>query len=75
MTGWGWHLEVMFNKMVSSNRKFEFNFFLLFIKLYSAATKGMELQLPRFSVAGFRDYTGSIRRHREGCRQEASLVL
>lgn len=55
MTGWGWHLKVMFNKMVSSNRKFEFNFFLLFIKLYSAATKGMELQLPRFSVAGFRD--------------------
>lgn len=41
--------------------------------MYSSAAKGMKLQLPEFSVAGFREFTGSLRRHCEDSRQEASL--
>lgn len=58
--------STMFNKMGSSNRKFKFKNFYFSLNY---------IQLPGFSVAGFRDFTGSLRRHCEGPRQEASLVL
>lgn len=62
----------MFNKMGSSNRKFKFKIFYFSLNYIQLPLREMALQLPGFSVAGFRDFTGSLWRHCEGPRQEAS---